>query len=227
LRSIAENAGLGSNADILIITTNQFRDKIEGQIGNICQLKYHIIYVEDTLMEASCAKTRIFSYEFIDNYDKILYLDTDVLITRELNTLLGTDISDNKIYGLEEGFIGHAYWGGDFFDFSKFDKNMPAFSAGVLYFKNSPSMKDLFIRIRTHIVQSGTVPVCLDQPFVVFNAVYTDRYDNKLLKNYIEDNPKFMGKASICHFSGGPGQFSSKYEKMCNFYLNIRSERSL
>ena len=72
-------------------------------------------------MKASCCKINIFQYENIDIYDKILYLDTDVLINSDVNILFNLEIASNKLYALEEGFIGHELWGGQFFNFTPLD----------------------------------------------------------------------------------------------------------
>jgi len=173
-------------------------------------------------MEASCCKLNIFHYNNIDKYDKLLYLDADVLINGDVNQLFNLDISSNKIYALEEGHIGHEYWGGQFFNFNVFTKQTSAFSAGVFYFRNSLDIKSLFLDVQNHITTSKLVPVCLDQPFLVYQSFIQNKYDNQMMKTYLENNPKDVNLEKIIyHFPGGPGDYESKYDKMMSFFNKI------
>jgi len=213
------------NTHILIITSILFKSKIEKELIPFdLPINYFILDLH-TLMDASCCKLNIFQYEHINLYQKILYLDTDILINSDINILFNLDILPNKIYTLEEGTINFNYWGAQFFDFTKIDKNTPAFSAGILYFHNNPEIRSLFINILNHIQKSiinNKELEGLDQPFVVYNAITQSKYDNQLLKYYIENNPKNIDKNKIIyHFPGGPGNYSSKYNKMTDFLNKI------
>jgi hypothetical protein len=225
LNSISSKANIDNNTDILIVTSSEFQPTIEELVSFLnLQVKYYIIDLE-SLFEASCAKLRIFNYEFIASYDKILYLDTDVLIINDINTIFNLEINSDKIYAIEEGFIGDNNWGAQFFDFSVFNKSFPAFSAGVLYFHNTPVIQKLFKEIRAHIdkyvyLEGNEKPFCLDQPFVVYNAIIQNKYDNQLLKPYLKNNPDpndpnhINKELIICHYPGHPGEFESKSQKM-------------
>jgi O-methyltransferase len=151
-------------------------------------------------------------------------LDTDVLVNSDVNVLFNTEISPDKLHALEEGEIGHPYWGGQFFDFANFERNTPAFSAGVFYFLNSPSMKQLFADTNAHIANySGPTPVCLDQPFLVYNSFIQNKCDNQFMKKYLENNPSSVSREKIIyHFPGGPGDFSSKWHKMTAFWEKMK-----
>lgn len=206
--------------DILIITSPGFHSIIQKDLeGFVLPIHYYILDL-NSLMEASCCKLKIFSYDQIDKYQKILYLDTDVLINSDLNVLFSNEISSDKLYALEEGNIGHEYWGAQFFDFTKFDRNTSAFSAGVFYFMNSLSMKKLFEDINMQITNyNGNNPVCLDQPFLVFNSFIQGKYNNQFMKKYLENNPSVVNNEKIIyHFPGGPGNYHSKFSKMTAFW---------
>lgn len=215
--------------DILIITSESFQPLIQEKVNNFnLQIKYHIrdIY---TLMESSCCKVYIFNYENIDNYDKILYLDTDVLINNKVDILFNNNIESTKIYALSEGTIGNEtnYWGKEFFDYfnAPHDRNMQAFCAGVLFFKNSPEMKKLFNQIiehiNTHIASNKPIPICLDQPFVIYNSFINDAYDIKLMDTFLANNPTSVDDRVIYHFPGGPGDYNSKIQKMSVFWSQM------
>lgn len=215
------------NADLLVMTSPEFLPIIKTRLSSInLPVKFYTLNLK-TLMEASCCKLKIFTYTNIDAYDKLLYLDTDVLINSSVSPLFNIDICSSKIYALEEGTIGESLWGSQFFDFGKFDKTTKAFSAGVIYFCNSPEMKKFFQDINDHIqefvyVQKNKVPQCLDQPFVVYNSFMQDRYDNQLMKEYLENNPIISTPDKIIyHFPGGPGDYASKLDKMNAFFTKL------
>jgi len=212
--------------DILIITSPEFHPIIQKELESfVLPICYYILNL-NSLMESSCCKLKIFSYNQINKYQKLLYLDTDVLINSDVNLLFSNEISSEKLYALEEGKIGHEHWGSQFFDFTKFDKDATAFSAGVFYFMNSLSMKKLFEDVNMHIANYiGKNPPCLDQPFLVFNSFIQGKYNNQLMKKYLENNPKILSNEKIIyHFPGGPGDYSSKFAKMTAFWDKMKNE---
>uniref|UniRef100_A0A6C0I6Q5 Methyltransferase domain-containing protein n=1 Tax=viral metagenome TaxID=1070528 RepID=A0A6C0I6Q5_9ZZZZ len=227
IKSIAIKGWINkSSTDILVFTSPSFIEKIKATLLPFdLPLKFCVLDI-NTLMESSCCKLRIFDYEHIELYEKILYLDTDVLINNDLNRLFDIQIRNDKLYALEEGDINHEFWGAQFFDYSKYDRNKKAFSAGVFYFMNSPDMKGLFTDVRNHIqkyidVDKNCVPVCLDQPFLVYNSFISNKYDNQMMKLYLENNPKSVDSKIIYHFPGAPGHYSSKHSKMTAFWDKI------
>ena len=226
ITSISVNGNINKDTtDILIITSPVFQPLIQKELEGFVLPIYYYIMDLNSLMESSCCKLKIFSYNQIDKYKKILYLDTDVLVNSDVNVLFSNEISSDKLYALEEGTIGHSFWGSQFFDFTKFDKGTSAFSAGVFYFMNSLSMKKLFEDTNTHIANyTGNNPLCLDQPFLVFNCFIQGKYNNEFMKKYLENNPTVVNNEKIIyHFPGGPGDYSSKFAKMTAFWEKMKN----
>ena len=228
ITSISVKANINkATTDILIVTSPTFQPLIQKELEDFgLPLRYYILDLH-TMMDASCCKLKIFSYTDIDRYEKILYLDTDVLVNSDVNTLFGNDISPDKLYALEEGDIGSTHWGSEFFDFTQFDVNTPAFSAGVFYFMNSVAMKTLFDDTNAHIAnylaEGHPAPTCLDQPFLVYNSFIQGKYDNQRMKAYVENNPDVVSTEKIVyHFPGGPGSYSSKLDKMTRFWEKMK-----
>jgi lipopolysaccharide biosynthesis glycosyltransferase len=186
-------------------------------------LKYFILDLT-TLFDAGCARLNIFKYEGIESYDKIIYLDTDILINSDVNILLSLKLSNDKIYTLEEGVISQHFYGSWFFDFTKIDRNTTAFTSGIMIFHNNNIIKTLFDDIQKHIHKyivedKQEIPDCLDQPFIVFNAITQNKYDNTLLKDFVENNPITVEREKVIyHFPGGPGAYDSKFAKMTYFW---------
>jgi len=227
IKSIAIRSNFNKqNTDILIVTSESFKPIIQKELSIFDLPIYYYILNVNTLFEAGCARLNIFNYENINKYDKILYLDTDILINNNINILLDHDISNDKIYALEEGTIKHQYWGGLLFDFSKYNNNQSAFTTAILFFKNSESMRSLFDKINIHIknYKFNQIPACLEQGFVVYNAITENKFDNQLLNLYAENNPIHINNNKIIyHFGGGPGVYKSKFDKMTLFFKIIES----
>jgi lipopolysaccharide biosynthesis glycosyltransferase len=194
-------------------------------------LLYHILDIH-TIFEAGCARLHIFEYEHIQRYHKILYLDTDILIHSNINVLFAEHIAEDKLYALEEGVLDNGNWGGPFFDFSIYERDRTAFTSGILYFKNHPIIQGLFRDILNHIQEyiyrdKNEVPGCLDQPFIVYQAVIQNKYDNQMMKKYAENNPEHVDAQKIIyHFCGGVGIFSNKYKKMTEFWPKMNTIRA-
>jgi mannosyltransferase OCH1-like enzyme len=221
ITSISVKANINKKTtNILIITSPQFQPLIQKYVESFnLSLHYYILDLH-TQFEAGCARLHIFKYEHIHKYDTILYLDTDVLLNSDVNILFKLELSSNKIYALEEGTIDHVFWGSQFFDFTQYNRETTAFTSAVLLFKNSDYIKLLFDTIQLHIVdyihtQHNAIPECLDQPFIVYHAISQNKYDNQLLKKYVENNPSTISLEKIIyHFPGGPDAYDSKFSKM-------------
>jgi lipopolysaccharide biosynthesis glycosyltransferase len=231
MTSILEKGNINKHTtDILIITSAAFQPIIQETLGGIdLPIRYHIFNLH-TMMEASCCKLNIFQYNEIDKYQKILYLDVDVLVNSNINVLFDTEIHPEKLHALEEGTIGDWHWGKEFFDFTntQFNAAITGFSAGVFYFMNNESIKTLFQATNEHIAKylsaGGKIPTCLDQPFLVFNSVVQDKCDNQFMKKYLENNPSAVSNEKIIyHFPGGPGSYGDKLHKMNAFWKIIQS----
>jgi lipopolysaccharide biosynthesis glycosyltransferase len=84
--SISVKGNINKNTtDILIITSPIFQPLIQKDLESINLPLHYFILNLNTLMESSCCKLKIFSYEQINKYQKILYLDTDVLVNSDVN----------------------------------------------------------------------------------------------------------------------------------------------
>jgi lipopolysaccharide biosynthesis glycosyltransferase len=227
VRSLAIKGNIDkSTTEVLIFTTPTFVDSIESKLSIFhIPILYHLLEL-DTLMEAGSARLFIFDYPEIEKYNKILYIDTDVLINSDINILFNLNIESDTIYALEEETISCSHHGSDFFDFTLIDKDTTAFTTGILFFIPSLSIRDLFnkiiLHISTYITAYKTPPACLEQPFFIYNTITDKKYDNQLLKQFVENNPtKAVLDKIVYHFPGGPGNYSSKIRKMESFWSSF------
>jgi len=208
--------------DYLIICNPTFKNKIKKLFNNLnINGKIWCLNLK-TIFEAGYSRLKIFDYENIHLYDKILYLDCDILITNSINKILEFTL-ENKLYALEEGHTNKNFWGKDFF--KKENPNCRAFTSGILLFNNNKIIQNLFLKIlkhiNKHIAKNLPIPECLDQPFIVYHAIKNNLYNNQKLVQIVVNNPKKFRGATICHFPGGPGEYKSKIVKMSNFMNKI------
>lgn len=185
--------------------------------------------------QAVCSKLYIFDYPLTQLYKQILYLDTDILLQSDINKILQYSLEE-KIYGVEEGTIGHEWWGGELFDFSKVDKTLTAINGGTLLFRPTNTIKQVFINICADIKyrseKSMALPVCSDQSYINYYFIKENIYNNTYLTKYT----KFYSKGAdlnlinsdniLCHFTWPIGNAINKLERM-SFFLNKISSESV
>ena len=223
-----------TNTHILIYTTEEFAKQICDMTKDYKLPIFFDIFDKTTItciFQLCCFRLQIFNNNFINQYDKILYIDSDVLITNDITKLFNLDIDNDKIYAIEESTINHFFYGSNFFNFDEIDKNTTAFSSGVMLFKNSPQNRELFETINNHIwsiLQNNQSQILFyDQPFITYNCISRKNYDNKLLLKYAENNPSEIDDEKIIyHFPGTVGETINKYKRMDEF-LNKRLNHAI
>jgi len=231
--SIVSYGELTNDTDVIVLTQSDFEEDIVRVAKGLPNLTTRF-YSIDSVFESSRTKLRIFDHD-LSAYSKILYLDTDILVNGPLKPLFDIDLDPTKLYALEEGVVSHEYWGGEIplFDLSQIDGNTTAFSAGILLFKNSPEMKQLFSEMNERIdldVYEKKIPIsgCLEQPFVNYCAIMKGQYNNQALKSLVQNNPtEITHGISVYHFPGGPGWYWRKLPAMEEFIELMKGYRSL
>jgi lipopolysaccharide biosynthesis glycosyltransferase len=224
------NIGRDSDTDIVILTHPDFSSSISDVIS---KSNVHIkIYEMDlnTIIEAKYSRLLIFDTPFINKYQKILYLDTDILVVNSLSKIFSNDL-DEKLYVVRECDIGSSYFGGNLFDFTKIDPKTPAFNSGVLLFKNCQVIKDLFKTILDDIIDYYIIGKrtagCIDQPFFNYHTITKSLQEMNLLKGLSINNPqsyKDHVNLVICHFAGNYANFEQKYNTIKIFLENFKTQ---
>lgn len=253
LESIILYGKLDENTNILVYTNTEFMieikknkyftNKIIFELNDsISQHKiiinptdsYNLLFVEkcnrnnyNNSHEAAISRLDIFSLHSLSNFHKILYLDTDIIIRGDINTIFSLCKKD-LLYTLEEGsleqssIINHDPWGRGLFSDSEISqyKDTTAFSSGILLFNNSEPIKKLFHEINMDIKKRQHY--FYDQPHIVYNAFKYNMFDNKILKNYaINDNEDIRNNYIINHFPSF-GQTIKKTHKMTKFMNSLK-----
>jgi len=214
--------------DILLLTAPEFYAEAEA-LSKILPLRIYYIPLT-TIFQAACARLRIFCYPAINEYENILYLDTDIIIKKDLAPLFASFPGAELLYALESGTIASPSFGNQFFDFAVFDRSTTGINSGTLMFRNCQVISDLFGRILTHVDGfKGQPPYCMDQPFINYHAIKDSLYDNKWLGPHVslyedEDGVTNYATSAICHFSFPIGNWSHKFGRMSTFFKGLLTE---
>lgn len=218
------------NFDILIVTQTSFYQDIV-RLGYTLNIPLYVHCVPDrkTVFEAACARLHIFEYPAIDEYKKIFYIDTDIILKKDISVMFDLAV-DDLIYVIPEATISNMNFGKQFFDFTKISGDTPGINSGTLLFNNTPAVKGVFNKIITHIkshVAEGLpAPLCMDQPFISYNMINESMYDNVSMKPFIglyeePDTVVNYNTSVICHFTFPIGNFNHKFHRMKNFFVDL------
>jgi len=226
------------DTEILIYTSTQFMKVIKlcpyPIINELTKFEINDNY---KTVEKAC-KARLDLFDLLVptkyNYQKVLYLDTDIIVKGNLNLLFDLCQKD-KLYVLEEGSINSDtdFWGKTLFQnagdldvyTNKMDTNAfsTAFSSGILLFNNCEKIKDLFTAIQKDMIARPFKFYCQDQPYIVYNAFKYGLYDNQLLKPFVVNNDYDIKSSKIIHhFPGDPGLHVHKLKYMVAFLTGLK-----
>ncbi len=226
LESIFIYGNIDDNTNILVYTSTAFMDIIKKSIlFNDEKIKFEINDTYYDIDKACKARLDLFNLSSIKNYNKILYLDTDILIKDDINKVFDV-CNEDILYTFEQGDIDNPnnYWGEKLFGNEVNNYNdKTAFTSGILLFNNCEIIKDLFCKINEDIINRPSVPDCYDQPYIVYNAFKYNLYNNKILKPFIiEFDYSIHNDKVIQHFAGAPGNGTIKKEAMNKFLSELK-----
>ena len=226
LESIFIYGNLDENTNILVYTSTLFMNIIKrSHLFNSDKIKFEINDTYDDIDKACKSRLDLFNLHSITNYNKILYLDTDILVKDDINKVFNV-CEEDILYVLEEGEINsnYDYWGKSLFgDEINNYNDKTAFTSGILLFNNCEKIKDLFVKINEDIINRPFHFSCFDQPYIVYNAFKYNLYNNNVLKSLVVNNGNNIHSDKVIHhFSGGPGVYQHKIDAMTIFLNSIK-----
>ena len=227
LESICTYGKLDENTNILIYTSTIFMNKIkQNSFFNEQKMIFEINDTYDDIDKACKSRLDLFNLSCITNYNKILYLDTDILVKGDIDNVFDV-CKEDILYVLEEGEINSDSdcWGKTLFgdEINKYPDNT-AFTSGIMLFNNCEKIRLLFREINEDIIKRPYNFGCYDQPYIVYNAFKYNLYDNKLLKSLVVNNDdNIYSDKVIHHFPGGPGVYQHKIVSMTKFLNNMKN----
>lgn len=97
LNSISHNTKT-MNFDVLFITDEKFKQELlKKPILQKFNCYFHIVDTPVDGIEASFKKLCIYDYNRINEYEKVLFLDTDIMCVKDLNEIFNYDLTPEKI----------------------------------------------------------------------------------------------------------------------------------
>ena len=224
LESIFTYGILDENTKILVYTSTPFMNMIkQSHLFTNAKINFEINDTYNNVDKACKARLDLFNLVSVKNYNKILYLDTDVLVKDDINKVFEV-CKEDILYVLEEGEIdsNHDYWGKSLFgnEVNNYE-DKTAFSSGVMLFNNCEKIKGLFNKINEDI--TNRPHSFHDQPHIVYNAFKYNLYNNKTLKSLVVNNDNNVHSDKVIHhFPGGPGVYQHKLVNMTKFLMRLR-----
>jgi lipopolysaccharide biosynthesis glycosyltransferase len=225
LESIFIYGELDYNTNILVYTSTTFMNRIkQSHLFDDKKIKFELNETYNNIDKSCKAMLDLFNLSSITNYNKILYLDTDILIKDCINKVFDV-CKEDILYVLEEGnlktnthdFHGRSLFGNELNNY----EDASAFTSGIMLFNNCQKIKDLFDKINEDIIKRPHR--FHDQPHIVYNAFKYNLFNNKILKSLAVNNDlNVRSDKVIHHFPGGPGIYQNKIIKMTSFLNNIK-----
>jgi len=228
LESLLLYGNLDENTDILLYTSTIFKKRIQESSILHDKIRFEINDGIQDLDSACKSRLDLFELSAINKYDKILYLDSDIIVKKQVNILFDL-VKEDVLYVLEEGDLERTenYWGKDLFTTDEINsfEDKTTFNSGVLLFNNCENMRILFEKIKEDMRRRNHS--FYDQPFFIYNAFKYGWYNNKVLKQYImqndpDSNIDVTVDRVLHHFAGYIGNGNHKYEPMVRFLKKLK-----
>lgn len=210
--------------DFLVITQQELVAPIQaiGEVVGI-SIRFWIQEKPISIFISTVLRYEIFRWSEISNYSKVLYLDTDIVINGELNTVFNLLENPDKLYTFREGPISHEYWGGDeIFEFETTDKEINkdtlGFCSGVLLFQANTRIASMFEMGKDYMlkklqVPGSMIPMCYDQPYMNYIcAKYNLNENDSLSTRCVNRAFEIVDGYVIYHFPAT--MFTKKYTNM-------------
>lgn len=217
----------GWEGDIVVICDESFLNRCKELFGN------RVIYLSfpdsKSPEQASMNKLRIFELPTINDYNRILFLDSDIIVHMDVNTLI-SGINDPELLYVYTETRKHddhlsIMWSLTNYtdhDLDYFKKNsIYVFNAGCFAFIRSPIMKSHFLAIQ-YMITTHKGRFFYEQSFmnVYFNKNNKTNRDILTDENYAFPPKEGVScKGKLAHFAGDPGSGRGKAFRMKN-YMN-------
>jgi hypothetical protein len=225
--------------DVLVLCDEKLYDKCYQTIGDIKNVRIEKSTGCYDAMSSSMKKLEIFKYD-ISKYEKVLFVDCDILMHKNLNDIF-EKITDNKLYAYNEQyqFLWHLLKFHSLRDYTDnetaflYNNKIRVFNAGLFGFLNNETMKQHFDNIMD-MVENYEGEYYYEQSFMnkYFNLKnltdltvinnencimnFSMLYTNNNVLKFRNIRPSQIGK--IIHFSVSTNNPIKKLEDMFSYY---------
>ena len=217
----------GWSGDVMILCDQSLVEQCRQRISNVI---IHSGSDSKTPHEASMRKLTIFDVPDIDTYDRVLFLDSDIIVHVDVSTLFPLVANPNLLYvsteSTNQDCHRHLYFSLENYTVGQLqhykDNSVHVFNAGTFAFIRDNVMREHFAAVRA-MIASHTGPFFYEQSFlnVYFNTRgNTDRtlFSSDRYVFHHGDTLNHAGK--LIHFCGNPGVGSEKIMRMTGYLQN-------
>jgi lipopolysaccharide biosynthesis glycosyltransferase len=232
INSILQNSK--SSFDIMIITDEDTK-KIVETLSFTKKIK-PLFFITETPgdgVDASQKKTQIYNWNRINDYKKILFLDCDIVCTKDINKIFSLEYKPGFIYGakpltLDYGahkgvWHGFPFLGQEMVDEMREAKQMP-FNAGQFFFINTKRMKYHFNNVNW-LMENWSGEYFFEQAFMCYYFGKAYSIGNNLLDNHVTlinttNDMKYIfnDNTHLIHFIAPPLQADKKIKFIENYF---------
>jgi len=237
LRSIISNASSLKNIDFIVIS-DSFSEYISLR-DEFPEINLYFRQVKKPAdgIAASMNKLRIFElFPYFDEYQKILFLDCDIVFNQDIQKIFTLELKDSKIYSIIHDEYHRATINTKYHNLIKFNQEIvdslnssgiTPFNAGQFLIRASQKMARHFQNINL-IRELWQGDFFFEQSFMNTYFNYNFASDTKLLDDffclfYIGDNAinsLTLGKSKNIHYAGDPCNGSTKLEFLKSEFQN-------
>jgi hypothetical protein len=231
--------------EMAALSIQSLRTVYSGAIGILCDASmiaecketipdvlYWSVPDSPTGQAASMNKLRVFDFIEVDAYDAVLYLDTDILAVKPIDSYFESITEDGMLYVYTETnnqehhkelcWSLHTYTEEDYARFRT--ENILPFNAGAFGFRPTQTMKDQIQEVRD-MIATHTGPYFYEQSFL---NVYFNRRNKTIRTLFTPDTYIFFPQtgtlykdARLLHFADASQSAARKCNRMRD-YLALR-----
>ncbi len=210
-----------ADTDLLIITNQATRKIISVMFPEI--VFDYLIVDTGSADQTITNKLKIYQYDKIHDYDKVLFCDADSLWNKSPDDVFKAIVNDKINVATEPQLMNNesGYWGNNLLSESQrrdiTQKGIMGINGGVFGFKNN--MSQVFKEIEKFVLDNPTMKNgCYEQPFLNV-YLYTNNLINTTLDSFVSNaypDEDASNDKHLIHFLGSSDE--SKLKRMLKFY---------
>lgn len=224
LQSILLSSNL-KHFDFLVICDKETENTIKQLliIKHFPNMLYQTIPKSKTLYDALLHKCDIYRFKNVPEYDKVLYLDCDIIVSKNLDKIFELPIQENVLYAPKEGKLTQKFWYSDLYKNSNIralkNENVKSFNSGTFMFIPSKTFLQHFENVQQLAKQYKGTQHFYDQSFFNYyfniHRLSSTEYISNVVKIFPEKNKHYPRKC-IIHFAG-IGRYAEKTQLMRDY----------
>jgi hypothetical protein len=196
---------------------------------NSSRFLFHETKESANLFDALISKCDISDVRNLGNYEKVLYLDCDIIVQHDLGSFFKkAKLKPDRLYAPAEGTVDGKYWYLDTYKESNIkrlkDAGVRSFNTGTFMFVPSSSMLKHFVNVRALALSYKGQKHFYDQSFMNYYFNMKRMVDTGYLTKHVvmfPDHTKYYPNKTFLHFAG-LGRYKEKSRLMKGYLNNLK-----